>query len=325
MKKVVLAVWLFACFVSVTRADSLANLSVARPDAVSGAPMVVHPFVNVKAIQATGTKIFVSDAADNVVDIYNTSGKQLGQITGFSEPQGLAADAKGNLYVADTANSRIQVYAPPYTKSPKTLSDPGQYPVDVSVLNNGEFVAVANIISTSGGPGNVILYKNGKAVKTISNSSFARVYFNGFDAKGNLYVDGENSAGATAVGEIAKLTTSGKTIRTLTYNGTIGFPGGVVVTSATKIAIADQEAAAIYTYDPPKNGSLGNPIHTTPLTGSGDAAAFAFTQDDKDLWTSDAANVALAEFAYPAGGGPVETFPVTGEPIGIALVPPQVP
>ena len=325
MKNAIFSVLLVASFVSVSlAADSAKTTSLARPDLVLGGPIAVHPFLDVAAMQASGTKIFVSDALNNAVDIYNTSGKQLGQITGFIEPQGLAADAKGNLYVADTANSRIQIYAPPYTGTPTTLGDPGQYPVDVAVLNNGEYVAVTNIISTSGGPGSVTLYKKGKAVKTISSSSWARVYFNGFDAKGNLYVDGENSAGSTVVGEIAKLTTGGKTLRTLTYNGTIGFPGAVVVTTASKIAIADQVAATIYTYNPPKHGSLGNPIHTTPLTGSGDAAAFAFTKNNKDLWTSDAASVDLAEFAYPAGGSPLKTFAVTGGG-GIALVPAQVP
>lgn len=158
------------------------------------------------------------------------------------------------------------------------MSDPGQYPVDVAVLENGEFVAVTNILSTSGRPGSVTLYKKGKAVRTISSSSRARVYFDGFDAKGNLYVDGENSNGDVVVGEIAKLTTSGKTIKTLTYNGTIGFPGAVVVTTASKIAVADQIAGVIHTYNPPKNGSLGNPIYTTPLAGSSDPVTLSAQQ-----------------------------------------------
>ncbi len=130
MKKTILAVLLVACFVSVSvAADSGARTtSVTRPDVVSPGRIVVHPFVDVAAIQATATKIFVSDAANNVVNIYNTKGKQLGQLTGFSQPQGLASDAKGNLYVADTNNSQILVYAPPYKKAPKKLADPGYFP-----------------------------------------------------------------------------------------------------------------------------------------------------------------------------------------------------
>ena len=328
MKKTVFAILLVASFVSMAlAADSHANAtSVARPDVISGGPIIIHPFVNLAEIKAPGIKIFVSDAANNVVDIYNPSGKLLGQLSGLSEPQGIAADGKGNIYIADTSNSRIQIYAPPYNKGPKTLNDPGEYPSDVSVLNNGEFVAVANIISTSGGPGNVILYKNGKIVKTISNATFSRVYFCGFDGNGNLYIDGENSDGSAVLGEIAKLTTSGKTFSTLTYNGTIEFPGGIEVTTDGKIAIDDQEAATIYTFNPPKNGSLGSPIATTPLTGSADPVTYAFTKNNKALWIVDAGNGDAAKYAYPAGGSPVKTFSLPdAEPIGVALVPAEVP
>lgn len=327
MRNTVFTVLLVACFVSAAVAADAGKdaASVARPGVVSPAPIGVHPFVHSAAIQATGTKIFVSDAVNNVVNIYNKSGKQLAQLTGFSEPQGLATDAKGNLYVADTANSRIQIYAPPYTKTPKTLSDPGQYPAGVSVFNNGQFVAVSNIISTSGGAGSVTVYKKGKAGPTISNSSFARVYFLSFDAKGNLFVDGSNSNGGVEVGEIANATKGGKTFNTLTYNNSISFPGGVEVTTKGKIAIDDQNAASIYTYNPPKKGSLGTPVATTPITGSGDAVTFAFIQSNKDLWTADAVNTDSSEFAYPKGGSPLTSIPVGGQPIGVAVVPAEIP
>jgi sugar lactone lactonase YvrE len=278
----------------------------------------------VQGIQETGVKIFVSDAVNNVVNIYNPKGKLLATLTGFSEPQGLATDAKGNLYVADTANSRIQIYASPYTKTPKSLADAGQYPAGVAVFNNGAVVAVTNIISTSDGAGSVTIYKKGKQGPTISNASFAKVYFDGFDAKGNLYIDGSNSDGGVEVGEIAKATTTGKKIAVLTTKNSIAFPGGVAVTTAGKIAIDDQDAAAVYTYNAPVKGSLGNPTKTTDLTGSTDAVTFAFNSNDKDLWTADAGNANSAEYAYPKGGAAVTTISVTGgEPIGVAITPAQ--
>jgi hypothetical protein len=329
VRKTVFVVLLAACFISVAvAADSDRNTSVARPDVVSPGPIVVHAFVDVAAIQATSTKIFVSDARNNVVNIYNTSGKQLAQLTGFSQPQGLATDCKGNLYVADTNNSQILVYAPPYTKKPKALSDPGYYPAGVSVLTQGKntFVAVSNICSApSCTQGGFIVFKNGKGQTPIQSSLIYRVYFLAFDAKGNIYADGTNSSGSVVVGEIAKATTGGKTFTALTTNNSISFPGGVEVTTKGKIAIDDQNAASVYTYNPPKNGSLGTPVSTTGLTGSGDAVTFAFTQNNKDLWTADAVNAASFEFAYPAGGSPLKTIPVGGQPIGVAVVPAAKP
>jgi hypothetical protein len=302
------------------------STSVARPGMVSHGPIAIHPFIDVAAIQTSKIEIFVSDAANNVVNIYNTSGKLLGQIDGFSEPQGIASDGKANLYIADTANSRIQIYAPPYKKNPKTLGDPGEYPSGVAVTYNGEFVAVANILSTTGGPGNILIFKKGKAGFKISSSILARVYFCAFDAKGNLFVDGENSSGQVVLGEIANATTGGKKLKTLTYTGaTIGFPGGIQVTTHDKIAILDQESGTIYTFNQPVKGSLGSPIATTVLTGSSDPVTFAFTASNKDLWGADAGTTGVAEFAYPAGGNPVKQFMEGGEPIGVALVPAEQP
>ena len=67
----------------------------------------------------------------------------------------------------------------------------------------------------------------------------------------------------------AKATKGGTTFTTLTTANSISFPGGVEVTTKGKIAIDDQLGAAVFTYNPPKNGSLGTPIKTTALTGSG--------------------------------------------------------
>ena len=328
MRNSVLAVLLTASLASAAVAADRNPRSLARPDVVAPGHIYVHQFVDVKGIKEATTKIFVSDAANNVVDIYNTAGKQLAQLTGFSEPQGLATDSKGNLYVADTANSRIQVYAPPYTKTPKSYADSGQYPAGVSVTIVGKvtYVGVTNIISTSGGPGSVTIYKNGKAGAAISNSNFGRVYFDSFDASGNLYIDGENSSGAVVVGEIAKATTTGKKIAVLKTKNSIEFPGGIEVTTKGLIAIDDQDAATVYSYKAPVKGSLGNPAHTTPVTGSSDAVTFAFTSTNTDLWTADAGNEDSAEFAYPKGGSALHSIPVSGgEPIGVALVPAQIP
>jgi len=325
----VTAVLLVACFVGVAvAADANKNASVARPDVVGLAPTAVHPFVNSRAIEAATQKIFVSDAVNNVVNIYNASGKQIGQLTGFSQPQGLATDAKGNLYVADTNNSQIVVFKPPYNKPPTKLADPGYYPAGVAVITIGTttYVGVSNICSapncTQGG---FIVYKNGKSKGAFQSSSIYRVYFLGFDAKGNLYADGTNSSGVVTVGEVPNAANGGKTFKPLTTGNAISFPGGVEVTNKGKIAIDDQTGLAVYTYNPPKAGSLGSPIHTTALTGAGDPVTFAFTNTLTDLWTADASLAESNEYKYPAGGSPVKTISVGGQPIGVAVVPAEIP
>jgi hypothetical protein len=325
VKQVILAVLLVACLVSVAVAADRAT-SVARPDVVAAGQVAVHAFVNKAEIEATGTKIFISDYNNGTVGIFSASGTQLAQITGLLNPQGLAIDSKNNLYIANTGDSDVLIYAPPYTKVTQTLSDAGQYPVGISVLNDGQFIAVSNIFTTNLGPGSITFYNNGIATN-ITGSTISKAYFCGFDAKGNLYFDGFDTAGNVLLAVIPKLTTGGTTVRTLTSNQAILFPGDVVVTARGKIAIGDQTGLAVYTFNPPVSGSLGTPILTTPLTGSGDPVTFAFTSTDSSLWTADAVNLNSADYKYPAGGSPVRTFSIPGAsvPIGAAVSPGQIP
>jgi hypothetical protein len=273
--------------------------------------------------------IIVSDAANNVVDIFNAKGAQTAQLTGFSQPQGLALDNEGNLYVADTSNSRIQVYAAGFNGSPTTISDSGEAPVGVAIDRNDN-LAVTNIITTSDGPGSVSFFnKSGTLLTTLSDTNFAKVIFDAFDRKGNLYLDGTNASGGFVAGEIVG-GVNGKAITILTTGNTFGYPGGIAFSSTGTIAIDDQENVAIYTYNAPVKGSLGAPIATTPLTGAGDPIGITFTQTDKGIWVADPArggapNKVLVpsadKYQYPAGGGSTKDilFSHGSQPTGIVV------
>lgn len=235
-----------------------------------------------------GASIIVSDATDNVVDIFNVAGKQTAQLTGFSQPQGLALDTAGDLYVADTGNSRIQVYTAGFKGTPTTINDPGESPASVTIDSKGN-LGVTNILTTSGGPGSVSFFnKGGTLLTTLSNANFAKIIFDAFDDKGDLYIDGTNASGAFVAGEVVG-GVSGKAITILATGNAIGYPGGIAISSTGKIALDDQENLTIFTYNAPVKGSLGMPIATTPLTGAGDPISFAFTRTNKHIWVADAA------------------------------------
>ena len=235
-----------------------------------------------------GASIIVSDASDNVVDIFNAARKQTAQLTGFSQPQGLALDKAGNLYVADTGNSRIQVYAAGFKGTPTTINDPGEAPASVAIDSKGN-LGVANIVTTSNGPGSVSFFnKSGSLLTTLSNANFAKVIFDAFDGKGNLYIDGTNASGAFVAGEVVG-GVSAKAITILATGNSVGYPGGIAISATGKIALDDQENLTIFTYHAPVKGSLGMPIATTPLTGAGDPISFAFTRTNKHIWVADAA------------------------------------
>jgi hypothetical protein len=282
-----------------------------------------HPFVDSKAMSKATSLIAVSDSSNDDVDVYTSAGKLVAELTGFSEPQGMSSDIKGDLYVADTGNSRIQMLAAGFQGEPTSLLDPGQYPVGVDSFGNGKVVATANIESTSGGGGSVTFFAGGKPVKTITSPNLAEAFFCAFDAKGNLFVSGFDGNFDASIGEIVG-GINGSTYTELTTSNVIAFPGGIQVTTNGKIAVDDQEGGVIDTYDPPVGNALGAPVVVTPLAGSSDPVTFAFTRNMSALWAADAGLGGVQEFLYPSGakGSTIDTG---GEPIGVAVLPSEFP
>jgi len=296
----------------------------------SGSRVAVHPFIDFAAMaKNTGPTIAISDFQNNVVDLFTAAGTQVAQLTGFAAPAGMASDIKGDLYVADYSNSRVQIYAAGFASPPTTLSDPGQFPYDVDSFANGTYVAVTNQVTTGDGPGSVSIFKGSMLQSTIAYSNLYEAYFCAFDGKGNLYVDGYDPNFNVVVGKIPHVTSGGSTFEQLTTTNIISAPGGIQVTTAGgQIAIEDGENNAIYTYNPPSGGSLGAPAQITPLGGPSFPLTFAFTKNMTDLYTADQDGDAF-EFAYPTGGTPVSTITIGGngetDPFGTAVIPTQYP
>jgi hypothetical protein len=291
--------------------------------------------------------IFVSDQLNNVVHIYLQAGKnqQVGQIAGLSYPGGLATDAARKLYVpnqfpvTDPAEvSRVLIYAPPYTKAPKVLSDTGYFPVDVAVSPQG-VVAAANIANAAFavGSGSVTFFaKNAtQACATIAYSGY-QVDSDGFDQNGNLYVRAFSFYNRTAfISEIIG-GCQATTITPLTTTNTIEAPetNGIKVDKAGRIAIMNTAGPYydnIDTYNPPASGSLGSPVSVTPITTLPFPQNFAFLASGKYFYTAEilAGQGYAREYYYsvgPASGVPINTIYVgTATTYGVAVTPPVIP
>ncbi|MGA9420505.1 MAG: hypothetical protein WBV40_15280, partial [Candidatus Cybelea sp.] len=75
--------------------------------------------------QTTPTELlYVSDSADSVIDIFSVPNySMVGQITdGINQPEGLATDETGNLYVSNLRGKTITVYQPGRTNPSLTLA-----------------------------------------------------------------------------------------------------------------------------------------------------------------------------------------------------------
>ena len=261
----------------------------------------------------------------------------VGQITGLDAPAALTTDASRNLYIGEETGN-VLVYAPPYTASPKlVLDDSNDDPYAISVSRQG-IVAVANVCSlTPSGQcninsGSVIFYAKNttKACATVADPATLG-YYNGdaFADNGRLYVTGylPGSEGYYAVGEI-KGGCQAKRITLLAKSGMVAY-GTIKINKANQIAIVyyGTSPETLYTYDPPKHGSLGNPVSSTPLVGT-TAASFTFLASGSDVYTADYSNSGIgssSEYDYPVGGMAEKTIAVGGLPVDVAVTPPLVP
>lgn len=311
---------------------------------VGSHPVTTPSFMDLNAV--ANPLIFVSDPSSGVVNIFPQAGtnqNRVGQISGLNQPQGLATDIAGNLYIANTARSDVLVYAPPYTRAAALkLADPGKSPFGVAVSPLG-VVGVTNCTDPSCTAGNSVTFyaKNTTtACATVADpTDFAVVYYAAFDDDGNLYITGGNtdSTGTisySVVGEIVGGCAAKKIAVLLKSTTPVALPGGgIQIDSADRIAIQDDYRHVINTYNPPINGSLGKPISTTPLTSAGDARDFAFLASGVDFYNVDnhgrTSTHYLTEYDYPAGGASENSILSGGSgisPFGsVAVTPPLVP
>jgi hypothetical protein len=93
------------------------------------------------------TAIYIADAIQSTVDIFDANGNLTGTITdGVQNPAGLLVDGSQNLWVANS--TYVSMYPKGQTKPARTLQDPNGSPVDVSVAKDGT-VYVSNFFNSS--------------------------------------------------------------------------------------------------------------------------------------------------------------------------------
>jgi hypothetical protein len=261
------------------------------------------------AAAAKGALLYVSDSLLGDVFAFTWPKLRLiGNLSGLHFPQGECADASGNIWIANTKRSEMVEFAHGGVKPIKTLSDRGQYPSSCSINSNGD-LAVANILSKQKGgygSGDVGIYRAASGrPKIFADPDIVKVFFDGYDARGNVFVDGQDASGAFAIAEF-----NGKSFVPLTVSGaTINAPGAIQVTGAY-VNVEDQL------------GSEGNSVmYRTKLRGTTlNVEAAAQLYDGTDCVGSYIEGAAKRQrLICPNGGSPpsvnVYRYPAGGSPL----------
>ena len=235
------------------------------------------------------------------------NGAYLGQLPappeGWSEPQGECVDNRGNVYIANTSRSTIDEYSHGGTFI-QSLTDAGQYPVSCAFDRTSGNLAVANVISVSGGPGSISTYHAGALQNTFPVPNMFRVYFVGYaGGTGTLWLDGSDSSGVFRYDSF-----SGGTFTPVPISGgTIGSPGSVQWSALTKsMNVGDQATFAhptIYRVSP--TGRItGSTVLKCPIASGCIAIGYFIKGANVLVPGSTASSGAVLVYPYPAGGDP---------------------
>jgi sugar lactone lactonase YvrE len=286
-----------------------------------------------------------------------------GQSARFNQPTGIAVDASGNIYVADTINNMIRMITPAgvvTTFAGDTANGPGLPGVPGSIdgptqcntaqpcaeFNQPEGVAVdsqGNVYVTDSG-NNTIRVISGGMVTTIAGTAGTAGYQNGpgatalfyspegvaIDLHGNLIVADTSNC---VIREISGISTSSVTVSTLAgpsgsgqcgyadggINGSgvslarFNFPTSVAMDANENVYVADQNNDVIRLIAPGGTVSTLAGLAGTPGSTDADGGAARFTQPSGvavdalgNIYVADSGNYTIREISpspSPAADG----------------------
>lgn len=235
--------------------------------------------------------IFVSDNSANAIVIYPqgvSSPAPIGEITdGIDAPLGNFVDAKGTLYVANSANNTVTEYPKGSTTPSVTLSNGINFPISVAADSKGD-VAVGEFAQ-----GEILEFPPGASSSSVTISTLTRPEALAFDRSRHLYAAWNNSSGSL-VGEVSKCEPLQSVCISLGI--TEGESGGLAIDKQGNVILGDQTNHVINVYAPGQT----SPTRTISTTGR---APYKFELDKPEttLYVADIANGVVAMYNYTSG------------------------
>ncbi|MFZ0031828.1 MAG: hypothetical protein WAK84_08140 [Candidatus Cybelea sp.] len=228
--------------------------------------------------------IYNSSFGGNSIDFYlkgtGPNNPVAGTLSGsFNNPFGMATDRNGDLYVANSDDKNVLVYAAGSTSPTATLDDPNKFPADVAI-GSDRTVYVANGSGPIGASGNVVIYAPGSTSPkaTLSDKHFYHVSGVALDKDGNLFVSCNAGPGINSGTVVEFKAGSTKGIETRIV---LGFAGGVGFDRDGHLLAIDEEVPSLNVY----NAGARKPLERLTLPGTSEY--FSFSEDSKVLYVAD--------------------------------------
>jgi len=231
--------------------------------------------------------------------------------TGLSNPQGTSVNwvpPKRTWSIANTGLSNVLQYSPGGATLLNTISDSGEYPVDVTAGFKSNTTIISNIYTTSFTAGSVDVCVGSSCTKLTDSNAFQGIGI-AIDGAGNCYWSYNDNSG---IGQIDMFTGCAGSPTNLGLS--LGFAGGVAFDKANNMYYSDQ-LSGIYRCS-------GVTSCTLFASGFTDGLMINFTHKYKGLLVADA-GAGNVDNVDPSTGSVTTLFsPGTSDPpFGVAASP----
>jgi sugar lactone lactonase YvrE len=312
----------------------------AAPASFSSAHLYVPAAANAKGSAALRVQpdksaqlLFVSDNLQSKVYVFDALSKTsnpapLYTITdGISNPNGIATDTAGNLWVANLSSNEVIEYAKGSSTPEFTISNGMNGPYDVKVDGFGNvFVAMDG---EYGGSDTVVEYAAGTAVPIYtwsvpqSNMQITGIALTNPTLKGETGVyalEYQNVGSGAEGGLLACFPGGSNTVCTHLTNYLYGQTGGITI--ASQGARKPFEFLAADTYLPGIDETIPNPPSVKRLIMTGVPQGLTLNAKGSRLFVADETYGSVNEYTFPANK-PTVTFSGSGKSqlIGVATSP----
>ena len=246
--------------------------------------------------------VYLSNDKTNQVDVFTyPQAKQVGTAAELGRPRSECADKNGNVWIDDVQGYDVVEYAHGGTSPITAISTSG--PPQGCAVNpkNGD-------LAVTGGVGGIVLsvyHQSRRGIwrdpRTYAYAAMQKPKYCGFDAHGNLFVDGTAPGGGFVLAELPQ---GASALANVAVNQKIGAPGQVQW-DGQHLAIGDAASAPSVIYQFSISGSTATEAGSTTLAGSTAV---------KQFWIQGGAVVApdylgdVGFYRYPAGGAATKTI-----------------
>jgi DNA-binding beta-propeller fold protein YncE len=268
-----------------------------------------------------GTSVVaISNTFQHSVTIYevtqNGRARQVGLLsTELFRPQGMSADVRGNLYVAESIGSWIDMYQLGANRPSRRISiGVGYCPVDVAVGPQGNLYVVATSCTDTLAPGGEFAeFDPGASFRSVNIDTPGELLSSvAVDHAGRVYL-GENDAGSPNSGHIVRFDPA--SVRLLdTGIVDVSFVGGLAFDSQDTIYAVDRGHALI------KEFPIGSTQMTRAISDGLSSPGFIAIDTNDMLYVANASGEGLSIYR-PQATSPLKTFNVgTVGGQGVALL-----